>query len=102
MYLVVNTEVLFPESNGRKGFNIKSISSFKVESTWQSLTSTCEIVIAKKLFFAEKQHLNDMINAGDRVILRGGYNGNTHTEFSGYVSEILDDIPVKLMCEVNM
>lgn len=102
MYLVVNTEVLFPESNGRKEFKFTTLSSFSVESSWQSLTDTCEIVIAKKLYIDQVKKINEMIKIGDPIILRGGYNKEFNEEFRGFVCDVLDDMPVVLKCEDNM
>jgi hypothetical protein len=54
------------------------------------------------LFFEDKGKVSELIKAGDPIKLRGGYNGEYFDEFTGFVSEILDDMPVVLKCEDNM
>ena len=49
MYLATNVEILFPENRGRKAIKFKSVSSFKIESSWANLTDTAEIIVAKIL-----------------------------------------------------
>ncbi len=101
-YLAVNIEVSFPESRGRVAKLLKSASSFKVESSWQNLTDTAEIVMAKRLYLEQDKRVFEMLQAGDPVIIRGGYNGEYFDEFKGYISEVLDDLPVMIKCEDNM
>lgn len=102
-YLAVNTEVIFPTNKiGRVAFKFRSVNSFKVESSWQVLSDIAEIVIAKKMFFEDKGKVFELIKAGDPIKLRAGYNGEYFDEFTGFVAEILDDMPVVLKCEDNM
>ena len=109
MYLATNVHITFPEFKGkkrtspRKEIVFKSVSTFKIDKTWQSLTDTCEFVIAKKLFKKEGTgSIVDLIQTGDKFYLQAGYNGNYYREFTGYISEILDELPVTFKCEDNM
>lgn len=102
MYLAVNVRIEFPEYRGRKAIAFTTVNSFKVESSWHNLTDTAEVIIAKKLFFEDKGKVNELVRAGDPIIIKGGYNGEYFTEFTGYISEVMDDLPVMLKCEDNM
>lgn len=102
MYLATNVEIVFPENRGRKAIKFKSVSSFKIESSWANLTDTAEIVVAKKLYFDTQGKVFELIKTGDPIEIRGGYNGIFYDEFKGFVSEILDDMPVMIKCEDNM
>lgn len=102
MFFAVNVRVEFPEIRGRKALKFTSVSSFKVECGWQNLTDTAEVVIAKKLFFEDKGKVFELIKTGDPIVIKGGYNGEYFDEFKGFVSQILDDLPVVLKCEDNM
>lgn len=102
MYLAVNIEVSFPENRGRAAKVLKSASSFKVDSSWQNLTDTAEIVLAKALYFEQEKRVFELLKAGDPVIIKGGYNGEYQEEFKGFISEVLDDLPVMIKCEDNM
>lgn len=101
-YYVVNTKVIFPKNRGRNEIVFNTVNSFKIETSWKNLTDTAEVVIAKKLFFEEKQKVFELIKAGDPIVIMGGYNGELREEFRGYVAEILDDTPLILKCEDNM
>lgn len=101
-YLAVNAEVTFPESRGRGVQVLKSVSSFRTEKGWQSLTSTAELVIAKRFYFEQDKRVFELLKPGDPVIIRGGYRGEYFDEFKGFISEVLDDLPVMIKCEDNM
>lgn len=102
MYLAVNIEVVFPENRGRSSKVLKSASSFKVDSSFQNLTDTAEIIIAKSLYLDQDKRVFELLKAGDPVIIKGGYNGEYQEEFKGFISEVLDDLPVMIKCEDNM
>ena len=108
MYLATNVHITFPEFKGekrtspRKEIVFKSVNSFKIDKTWQSLTDTCEFVIAKRLYLEEKGRVFELIQPGDPFYIDAGYNGEYNREFNGFISEILDDLPVTFKCEDNM
>lgn len=101
-YLAANVEVQFPENRGRKLTVLKSVSSFKTDHSWQNLTDTAEIVIAKRFYFEQDKRVFELLKPGDPVIIKGGYNGEYFEEFRGFISEVLDDLPVMIKCEDNM
>jgi hypothetical protein len=101
-YLAVNTEVIFPNSRDRGSKKLNGCSSFKIESSWQNLSDTAEVVIAKKLYLEQGKRVFELLKAGDPIIIRGGYNGECFDEFKGFISEVLDDLPVMIKCEDNM
>lgn len=103
MIYAVNTQLIFPEpERGRTSFKMNSVSSFWVESSWQTLSDKGEIVIAKEMLLSDRKKVFDYIKSGDPVILKGGYNGTLIEEFVGYVSEIQDSMPLVLSLEDNM
>lgn len=102
MYLAVNVEIIFPEHRGRDAKLLRSVSSFKVDSSWQNLTDTAEVVIAKKLYLEKDKRVFELLKSGDPVVIKGGYNGEYFDEFKGFITEVLDDLPVMIKCEDNM
>lgn len=108
MYLASNVHITFPEFKGdkrtapRKAITFKSVNSFRTDKSWQHLTDTCEFIIAKTLYFEEKGRVFELVKSGDPFYLEAGYNGEYFREFTGFVSEILDDLPVVFKCEDNM
>jgi hypothetical protein len=101
-HFAVVVRLTFPEYKGRKAFVLKSVNSFRVENSWEALTDTAEIVIAKKLSFEDKGKVFELIKTGCPILLEGGYDGEYKEEFRGYVAKVLDDMPVVLKCEDNM
>lgn len=102
MYLATNVKIVFPESRGRGALMFNTCSRFKIQSSWKSLTDTAEIEIAKALYFEDKGRVFELIKAGDPVYIEAGYNMTYNREFTGFISEILDDLPVMFKCEDNM
>lgn len=54
------------------------------------------------MYFEAKGRVFDLVKAGDPFTIEAGYNGEMRTEFTGYISEILDDLPVVFKAEDNM
>ena len=77
------------------------ISSVKIESSWDMLTDTAEVVIPRALYFGNKI-LKDNIKVGYTIIIELGYNGILNEEFRGYITKITTDAPIILKCEDNM
>lgn len=102
MYLAVNIEVVFPESRGRSAKVLKSASSFEIESSWSNLSDTGKVVMAKAIYFEQDKRVFELLKSGDPVIIKGGYNGEYFDEFKGFITEVLDDLPIMIKVEDNM
>lgn len=103
MVFPVNTQLIFHATErGRPEFKFNTVNSFTVESSWRSLTSKASVVLAKQLLFDDRKKVYDLIKSGDKVTLRGGYNGNYMDEFTGFVSNIQDSMPLVIEMEDNM
>lgn len=107
-YLAVNVRIGFPEFQGekrtapRKGFAFKTVNSFKVETSWKVLTNTAKFIVAKQLCFSDNKRVLELVKTGDPVYIEAGYNGTFNRYFQGFISEVLDDLPVVFNCEDNM
>ncbi len=77
------------------------ITSAKIESSWNMLTDTAEVILPRALYFGNKI-LKDKIKVGDNIFIALGYNGVFNLEFSGYVTKIITDAPVVVKCEDAM
>jgi len=102
MYLATNVRIIFPASRDRGAFLFNTCSSFKCQSSFKSLTDTAEVVIAKTLYLEERGRVFELLKAGDPIQIESGYNMGYNREFTGFISEILDDMPVLIKCEDAM
>lgn len=106
MYLAVTVEIIFPECRDRNAFKTRTVNSFRIESSWRNLTDTAEIVFSKTAAYGneniKKFSLSTALKVGDPIIIKGGYNQTLFNEFTGFVSEISDDLNFVIKCEDNM
>lgn len=95
-------EVEFPAHRGRAKMLIRKFSSLKVVSSWEMLTDTAEIVIARKNDVVDSNRVNELLKSGDPVVFRFGYDGELHTEFQGYIENVSTGSPIVISCEDEM
>jgi len=81
------------------------VNEISIKSTWKEFVDTCEIIIPKN---TEKNGktlvtgLNSLFKRGDKVKVELGYYPKLETYFTGYISKINLDAPLKLFCENEM
>ncbi|MCT4590515.1 MAG: hypothetical protein N4A71_21995 [Carboxylicivirga sp.] len=95
-------EIVFPTHEGRQGFRIRRFSECTIESSWQSLTDTAEIITPRKVKDFNRMKVSEWFREGDPVEIWLGYDGNLELEFSGYVSKVPAGIPLVISCEDEM
>ncbi|MBS2099191.1 hypothetical protein [Carboxylicivirga linearis] len=95
-------EIVFPANEGRQGFRIRRFSECTIESSWQSLTDTAEIITPRKVKDFNRMKVSEWFREGDPVEIWLGYDGNLELEFSGYVSKVPAGIPLVISCEDEM
>ena len=102
MTFAICGELLFPAHNGRPAFRIRRFSEVKIESSWQSLTDTADIVLPRKVKDFDRMRVSEWFREGDPIEIYAGYNGNLSLEFSGYVKQVPAGIPLTITCEDEM
>lgn len=95
------SNIIFPANSRRDEIVLKRVNSVTIESSWEMLTDTAEIVIPRALFFKNRV-LKDQIKVADEVIIQLGYDFALVTEFEGLITKVLPDAPVVLKCEDYM
>jgi hypothetical protein len=71
----------------------------------ETLTDTCRITIPRRLEWDGKKIAIDddpILQRGDKVIVKLGYDGKLKTRFIGYVKDIKAGVPVTIECEDSM
>ncbi|MDR1155297.1 MAG: hypothetical protein LBL04_11370 [Bacteroidales bacterium] len=103
MTLVMAVHITFPAVRGRSEINIYRVSSVQIESSWKEFTGRAEITLPRNTRITGAKKYSDIFNAGDPVIIRLGYGaGELPVEFTGYLSDISEGVPVILRCEDEM
>lgn len=102
MQLIMCAKITFAAIRDRAEMVIKRPTKVHIQSSWEELTSTAEITIARNVKFFDKQRVNDVFRPGDPVIIELGYDGKFLKEFAGYVAHVSADIPIVLKCEDEM
>ena len=101
MTLIMAAHITFPASRGRGQVELHRVSSVWIEAGWKEFTGRAEIVLPRNMPSAVKY--GDLFRAGDPVIIRLGYGaGELPTEFTGYLSDVSEGVPVVLRCEDEM
>lgn len=95
-------EIEFPAIRGRQKILIRRFSSVNIQSSWQNLTSTADIVLPRKVRDFEDKKIKDLFAPGDPVIIRLGYDDIVNTEFEGYVLKPSNGAPLTITCEDEM
>jgi len=90
--LRLNSEITI----GTLRFNF--VTNLSIQSSWETFTDTANMTFPAKLSI-EGTQLKDFIKVGDAVAVKTGYFPNLTTRFEGYVSKIVPDSPIKIMCE---
>jgi len=95
-------EIVFPAAHGRQALKIRRFSEAKIESSWQSLTDTAEVIIPRKVRDFDRDNVTTFFKEGDPIEIWLGYNGNIELEFTGYISKVPVGIPLVMTCEDEM
>lgn len=94
MFLVTTRIELFSQMLG-KPLLFDFVTSGAIYSSWKQQTSTCELTFAKRLFFNGRK-LQDILKAGDKVLVKTGYDFRYKEEFAGYLTRFNARIPLTI------
>lgn len=104
--LVMQSKITFPEVKGkgryRAAMTIRRVSEVYTEASWKELTARAEIVLPRAVRDFDVLAVRDSFRRGDPLKIALGYNDKLVEEFTGYVTEVSADIPVRLKCEDEM
>lgn len=78
------------------------IASVQVKSSWKDLADTAVIKLPNLARQSDGKRVEALIQPGDPVLIKLGYDGDLREEFRGYVSSVKPTIPLELHCEDEM
>lgn len=87
-------------SIGEYAFN--GVVNVEVRSSWDELTDTCTLTFPRKAVWRGKALASGddpLLKRNDPVTVRLGYDETIGEVFSGYISKLMADIPVKIECQ---
>lgn len=107
---VMNCKIVFPKREERNEIVLKFIESVRIESSWKLLTDKATITLPRNLLQKafEKHDVKNAFRRGDKVEIYLGYynkaaqNDGLIKEFSGYITHVSADVPIKIKCEDEM
>lgn len=75
------------------------VTKVQINTSWETLTDTAIIELPSKITNKDNDFIKDIIKVNDPVTIKLGYHPNLTTRFVGYVSKIVPESPLKIMCE---
>jgi len=102
MTLAMTAEVIFHATASRGALVIQQVTEITTESSWKELTDRATITLPRKIKLFEKAKVRQLFRRGDAVTISFGYNGQNQVEFTGYITEVSADIPIKIKLEDEM
>lgn len=102
MTLAMVSKIVFPETSVHGEIVIRKCNSVRIESSWELLTDTAVIVLPRNVKDFDKLNVKTIFKKGDPVEIYLGYDENLLLEFTGFISEVSADIPVKIKCDDYM
>jgi hypothetical protein len=75
------------------------VTNVTINSSWETLTDTATIELPSKITNKDNDFIKDIIQVNDPVTIKLGYHPNLVTRFVGYVSKVVPESPLKVMCE---
>ena len=77
----------------------RHVADVKINQSRTSLVQTATIKLPQRY---SGEYLASVINPGDAVVVKLGYDPDLRTEFTGYVLEVNPNLPVEISCEDEM
>jgi hypothetical protein len=102
MTVAMCSKIVFAKTDTRDEIVIRKINAVKIESSWEMLTDTATIILPRNVKDFEKLNIKKIFKKGDPVEIYLGYDGNLQLEFTGFISEVSADIPIKIKCDDYM
>ena len=99
MTLAMVSKIVFGETSTRKEFALTRINSVQIESTWETLTDTATIILPRNVIDFTKNDVKTVFKKGDPVEIYLGYDEKLLLEFTGFISEVSADVPIKIKCD---
>lgn len=102
MVLAMVAKITFKASRNRAAIVLRKPTAVTVEKSWKTLTDIATITMPRNVLDFDKQKVKELFKPDDPVVIELGYNGQYKTEFTGYISKVSADVPIKIELEDEM
>ena len=103
MTLTMASHIIFSATRGRKEIELRRISEVTIERSWKEFTGRAEIKMPRNIRNLSGLAYSDIFKNGDPVEIRLGYGADElPVEFTGYISDVSEGVPVVIRCEDEM
>ena len=101
---IMNAKVVFPANERRIEFSIRRISEVSIESSWKTICDTAELVLPRNVKDFDSKKVKDVFRRGDKVeiYLCYGMDEDLKLEFSGYITKVSAEYPIRITLEDEM
>ncbi len=98
--------IIFAATERRQEITLRRVSEVTVERSWKEFTGRADIIMPRNIYTLNnlgKINYSDIFKNGDPVEIRMGYGaGELPVEFTGYISDVAEGVPVVIRCEDEM
>lgn len=102
MILTMCCKVVFHKNERREQVVIRRVHEIEFKSSFKEIVSKGSISMPRNVTDFNKRKVRDVFQRGDALTIYFGYNGRLEEEFSGYISRVGADIPIKIEFEDEM
>lgn len=107
MKRLIQNIIIYDRNTKRAKFEFPTIIRVEIKKSRLEFTDKATVLF-KELIYEKNKKMSDLINKGDRIVIKLGYfdkdaeDFGLITEFDGYISEILPKSPIELSCQDGM
>lgn len=102
LYLNLNSRLTITNPETNTSIQFDHIASAEIKKSVKVLGDTAEVTIPRRYGKLKNKEVLQYIKTGYKLVLELGYNGEYHSEFTGYVREIESGYPLRLHCDDAM
>jgi hypothetical protein len=89
-------------ASASKKIVMQEIEGVTIKKGWANLVNRATVTMSKNVVFKNNVKLTEVISVGSKINIELGYDGKNKLEFQGYISKIMQTIPIVLECEDDM
>ncbi|HMS52606.1 MAG: hypothetical protein IT272_11315 [Chitinophagales bacterium] len=84
-----------------KDIELHAVTYVEIVRSLEQLTATAKITLPKSVKLKDTM-LKDLLQNGDKVSIKLGYNNTLNEEFNGYIVKVMPTVPMQIFCEDAM